>query len=300
MIKHNAILAALLALCLPAPALALAETLAPVATAEPARPALWRLSDADTTIYLFGTIHALPKGVEWLHGPVAEAFDGSAELVTEIVETAPEAMQAVVISRALLPQKQALRGLLSRSDRAVYETTMTANRLPVGAFDRFEPWYAAIALATLPLLRDGYAMENGVEALLDTRAKAAGRSHTALETVDYQLSLFDGLPLDAQKRYLRQVLDSMPDLRTDLDAMVAEWKRGNADKLAEMVNEQEDDPALMQALLYNRNRIWADWIKARMDKPGTVFIAVGAGHLAGRGSVQENLERLGFKTTRSQ
>jgi uncharacterized protein YbaP (TraB family) len=123
---------------------------------------------------------------------------------------------------------------------------------------------------------------------------------SALETADYQLALFDGLPLAVQKRYLRQVVEAMPDLRADLDAMVSEWKRGNPEKLAELVNEQEDDPALMEALLVNRNRIWADWIKARMDRPGTVFIAVGAGHLAGRQSVQDFLAAKGFTITRVQ
>lgn len=268
--------------------------------AETARPALWRLADEDTTIYLFGTIHALPPGVQWLEGPVAQAFDSSAELVTEIAETGPEQMQHSVVSRAVLPQKQSLRAMLNTKDRAAFESALAANRLPLASFDRFEPWYAAIALATLPLLRDGYAMENGVEAQLDARAKVAGRPRRGLETVDYQLSLFDSLPIEVQKRYLRQVVDAMPDLRADLDGMVAEWKRGNPDRLADLINEQEDDPALMEALLVNRNRIWADWIKARMDKPGTVFIAVGAGHLAGRDSVQDFLTAKGFAITRVQ
>jgi uncharacterized protein YbaP (TraB family) len=279
----------------------LASPLAAQAPVEPhARPALWRLSDADTTVYLFGTIHALPPGVTWLEGPVAQAFAASGELVTEIVENGPEQMQASVIDRAVLPPKQSLRAMLNAKDRAAFERALAANRLPLTAFDRFEPWYAAIALATLPLLRDGYAMENGVEAQLDARARAAGVPRSALETADYQLALFDGLPLAVQKRYLRQVVEAMPDLRADLDAMVSEWKRGNPEKLAELVNEQEDDPALMEALLVNRNRIWADWIKARMDRPGTVFIAVGAGHLAGRQSVQDFLAAKGFTITRVQ
>ena len=267
---------------------------------EQAKPALWRVTDADTTIYLFGTIHALPKGTEWLNGPIAQAFDSSNELVTEIVEITPEQMQASVLNRAILPQKQSLRGLLSTKDRTAFEKALSDNKLPTEAFDRFEPWYAAIALATLPLMRDGYAMENGVEAALDARAKAANMPHSGLETVDYQLSLFDALPADVQKRYLRQVIDAMPELKADLDAMVVEWKRGNADRLAQLVNEEEDDPALMQALLTNRNRTWANWVKARMDKPGTVFIAVGAGHLAGQGSVQDFLKQQGIASTRVQ
>ena len=51
-------------------------------------------------------------------------------------------------------------------------------------------------------------------------------------------------------------------------------------------------------LLFNRNANWAKWIKARLDNPGTVFIAVGAGHLAGPKDVQDQLETLGIKTQR--
>ena len=58
------------------------------------KPALWQLSDSDTTVYLFGTIHALPSGLNWLQGPVAAALDSSDELVTEIPEVKPEEVQA--------------------------------------------------------------------------------------------------------------------------------------------------------------------------------------------------------------
>ena len=39
----------------------------PVAPAVPG-PALWKVADKDTTIYLFGTVHALPKDVPWMRG----------------------------------------------------------------------------------------------------------------------------------------------------------------------------------------------------------------------------------------
>ena len=82
--------------------------------------------------------------------------------------------------------------------------------------------------------------------------------------------------------------------------MVDAWKRGDADSLARLMNEEEDEPELMERLLTNRNKAWADWVKARLDKPGTVFVAVGAGHLAGNGSVQEQLATRGIATTRVQ
>ncbi len=281
-----------------APPTPVARTL--VAAPDVPRPALWKVADADTTIYLFGTIHALPKGIDWLDGPVATAFDSSGELVTEIVQSSPEEMQSLVLGKAIQPPGQSLRAQLSTTDRAAFDKAMTSFGLPVNAFDRFEPWYAAIALATLPIVKGGFDSDHGVEAVLDARAKALSRTHTGLETAEYQLGLFDSLPPAVQRKYLREVIDDMPGIRTELETIVAEWKQGHADRLAELMNEDEDDPAMVAALITNRNRNWAGWIKSRLDQPGTVFIAVGAGHLAGKDSVQEFLGKAGIVAARVQ
>ncbi len=266
-----------------------------------ARPALWRVSDADTTIYLFGTIHALPPGVEWFDGDLAQAFDASSELVTEITETDPTEMQSLVMAKAMLPPGQSLRGLLPPSDRSGFETALAAYGLPVGAFDRFEPWYAAIGLSTLPLMQQGYNTANGVEGALDARAKALGHPHSALETAEFQLGLFDALPMDVQKKYLHDVIDGLPKLKDELDQIVRVWSTGDAEKLAALMNEDDgDDPVMLEKLLTGRNRTWAGWIKARMARPGSLFIAVGAGHLAGQGSVQQQLAALGIIAVRVQ
>ena len=281
---------------------ALPTPVAPVAAPAPevAHPALWKVSDADTTIYLFGTIHALPEGIDWFGGPVATAFEGSDELVTEIVQSSPESMQSVVLAKAIQPPGQALRAQLSKSDRAAFDKAMMGFGLPVTAFDRFKPWYAAIALATLPIVQGGFASDQGVEAVLDARAKALSRSHSALETAEFQLGLFDSLPPAVQCKYLREVIDDLPSIRTELETIVGEWKQGHADRLAELMNEDEDDPAMIATLITNRNRTWSEWIRKRLDTPGTVFVAVGAGHLAGKDSVQDFLAKAGVQSARVQ
>lgn len=266
----------------------------------PVRPALWKLSDADTTIYLFGTIHALPKGVNWFDGEVARAFDSSDELVTEILQTPGADTQAHTLAMAMLPEGQNLRDKMTAEQRADFEKALGDLGIPAHTFDRFEPWYVAIALSTMPLLRAGFDPSNGVDAALDAKAAAAKRKHVALETMDFQLGLFDGLPMDVQSRYLDQIIDHMPTIRAELTDMVEQWRVGNAARLAELMNADEDDPVLVERLINGRNRSWAQWIKARMDQPGTVFLAVGAGHLAGKDSVQEQLSALGFKTVRVQ
>ena len=284
----------------PAPPAAPTAQLEMVPSGTPAHPAIWQVSDRDTTIYLFGTIHALPQGIDWFGDRVASAFDGSAELVTEIVEADPGQLQAAVRATAMLPAGKTLRGMLTPAQRRKYDLALTTYGIPVTTLDRFKPWYAAVFLSALPVLRDGYAAQNGVEELLDARAKAAHRPHSALETAEYQLGLFDSLPQATQLRYLNEVVTDLPTARDELGQMVEAWKKGDAEELARLMNEDQDEPALMERLVTNRNKTWADWIKARLDKPGVVFVAVGAGHLAGAGSVQQQLRSKGIIASRVQ
>lgn len=264
------------------------------------RPALWKVADADTTIYLFGTIHALPPNVSWYRGTIAEAFEGSQEVVTELGEPDLAQMQESLLARAVLPEGQTLRGLLSPEERTAYEQALASLDLSPVLFDRFEPWSPAIVLALVPLQRAGFAQETGVESQLIARAKALGRPLSGLETIDYQLGLFDSLSPEAQKHYLMEVVKAIPTVVQDIQPIIEAWKAGDADRLAQLINAEQDNPALAEALITNRNKAWADWIKARLDKPGRVFVAVGAGHLAGPGSVQDQLAAQGVTATRLQ
>lgn len=265
-----------------------------------AKPALWKVSDADTTIYLFGTIHLLPQGIEWYNGPVATAFEQSQQLVTEIPEVNEGETVALMLKHGTLPAGQSLRGLMSVEEKTKYEAAMTGLGLPPAAFDRYKPWFAAMALAILPLQRKGYALDNGVEAQLDKRNKALGRTRIGLETLDFQLGIFNGFSPDVQKTYLFGVIDALPNITQEIDKMVGSWSTGDAEALALTLNAESDDPALYEALLTGRNRNWAAWIDQRLDQPGTIFVAVGAGHLGGKGSVQDFLDGRGIKTVRVQ
>ena len=292
-----------LVLAVPAPAQQHVPTPQPVEAVpapEVARPALWKVADADTTIYLFGTIHLLPKGVEWYDGAVANSFEQSGELVTEIPEIEESATAAVLMKYGMLPPGQSLRALMTKREKVKYEAAMRANGLSPAAFDRFRPWYAAVVLATLPLQRKGYDLAHGAESELAERNKTAGRPRVGLETLDYQLGLFATFPPKVQKKYLMDVIAAMPSIDKDVADMVAAWKTGDAAHLATLLNAEEDDPAMVQVLLINRNKAWASWISNRLDKPGTVFIAVGAGHLGGKGSVQDQLAKAGVASTRVQ
>lgn len=259
-------------------------------------PALWKVGDADTTIYLFGTVHALPQGKEWFDGRIERAFAASDEMVTEVDLSDQSSSAAAMQSAAVLPEGTSLRGLMTPDNRKQFEAALVGLGLPVEALDRMEPWMASLTMSLLPLLRQGYQTESGVEMALS--ARAGEKKRDALETIAQQIDLFDGMPMEAQLTFLDKTVEAMPEAKSSLDAMVAEWIEGDADALAALLNAELDDPVLYARLLTQRNANWAGWIEQRLQQPGTVFVAVGAGHLAGADSVQRQLKRRGLKVQR--
>ena len=293
-----ALAAAPIALLASTPALADGHAGHAEAAAPAKGPALWKVADEDTTIYLFGTVHVLPDGINWYDDTIAGALAGSDTIVTEIpMDKGSEAqLQQLTIAKGMMPPGTTLRSLLTAEQAASYEAALAKLGLPPAAFDAFKPWLAGLTLSLLPVMQQGYNPETGVEKVL--LAKAGDKPTGALETAEFQLGIFDGMSQDAQVSFLMEAVTGMDKVKPMLDRMVAEWAEGDAEQLAAVMNEGMSDPKVAEALLYNRNANWATWIDTRLDKPGTVFIAVGAGHLAGAKSVQDYLAEKGITTKR--
>lgn len=275
--------------------LALAGCGAKPQAANDADPALWVVRDADTTIYLFGTVHMLKPGLSWFDEGVKAAFDKSDALMLEVVLPGDAEMAALVGELGT----HSGPSLLSAEETAKLHAAVSSMGMPADALDRSEPWLAATLLASLPLQKLGYEQKDGAEAVLTAAARKAGKPVTGFETAREQLGYFDALSLPAQKALLAETIRTLPETGTLLDRAVAAWGAGDADRIAKLVNDDvASSPEVAEALLFKRNQRWADWIKKRMDQPGTVFVAVGAGHLAGSGGVQAELAKRGLKVER--
>jgi uncharacterized protein YbaP (TraB family) len=265
-----------------------------------AQPALWVVRDADTTLYLFGSVHELRPDLAWFQGPVRQAFEQSDTLVLELV--APPDAEVQETLRQAAPPADA-PPLPQRLPPGYAEKLAAATRAagyPEGAFDRMDPWLAATSLSILPLRRNGYRREAGVEAVLTAAATGAGKPVEGLETQGAQIAMFDQLPEAEQIAMLTRVLDGQ-DSATDVMRRTAEaWTQGDTDALAAIVAEdlRQTSDAVQQRVLADRNRAWADWIGRRMARPGTVFVAVGTGHLVGPGSLQDALAAKGLRVRR--
>ena len=286
-----------LALMLALPACAQSK---PAQAANDADPALWVVKDADTTIYLFGTIHVLKPGLSWFDEAVKTAFDRSQELKLELVMPDPAAMASLVqATGTAAPGTPPLGERLPAGKQAAFRRAVTDLGLPADALDRYKPWLAATQLSIAPLSKLGYDSANGPETVLTEAAKAARKPVTGLETAEQQLGYFSGLSDKAQIQFLESTVDELPSVADQMQRMVDDWAGGKPEALAAEMNDSlKDSPEVARVLLVDRNARWARWIKDRMAKPGTVFVAVGAGHLAGPDSVQAQLARLGVKAER--
>ena len=270
---------------------------------ERGRPALWVVSDPDTTVYLFGTIHLLPKGVDWQSGKLDDALARSDELVIETIldEKNPMQFMNALNSLAARPGLPPLRERVGEDKRAALDAAVKASGLPPLVYDRLETWAAAFLLLGSKFRGIGLAGEDGVEVVLRRNFLERNRPIEALETNVEQLGFFDRLPEDAQRALLEGAIGTDKDMKTEFGAMLDAWKSGDVERIAKTFDKDlAETPALRDALMIQRNRNWAQWIEKRMARPGSVMLAVGAGHLAGTESVQRHLEAKGYRVQRVQ
>lgn len=282
-------------------AIAALLTLAAAPPRPVAHPALWLVEDRDTRIYLFGTVHVLPDGERWFEGKVRQAFDAAGEVAIETVAPPPAEAGRLLMARAIDPQGRTLPDLIPQDLHDRLKVALLAARREPDMLDRFEPWYASTLLTFLALEDLQIRPGSGVEPALTTAAATAGKPLIGLEGFDEQLALLDTLSPDKQASLLDETIDEFPKAKDEIGPMIAAWERGDAKALAALMNEGlKDVPELRTLLLDQRNARFAAWIADRLKRPGTVFLAVGAGHLGGDDSVQVWLARQGLKAKRVQ
>ena len=245
-----------------------------------AHPAMWVLRDADTTIYLFGTFHALDGRSEWFAGNVRTAFAQSDELVLETV--IPEAPKLITKPIAGPHDAYPVRNIHGFS-MAPSASFLATTRMAVSAGrDR------------------GMQVSKGADMVLRHAAEDSGKPVEGLESFEFQLSMFNTM---SSVQAAPAAAASDPDTKARLSAvmslMQSAWGRGDQRVFVSLLDEmRRATPDNYRIMFPERNARWADWIKARMDRPGTVFIAVGAGHFAGPDSVLSQLTTRGMVATR--
>lgn len=250
-------------------------------------------------IWLFGTIHLLPSGVRWQEGPVAKAIAESDMLITEIPDGDPQAQAAVFLKLARVDGLPPLMKRVPANERAALAKAVTAAGVPTAALDRMTTWGAALALASGMARDAGGTREAAPEAVF--AAAFAGRRREAFETMAGQLGLFAALSEAEQRQLLGAAIKAGDNPAVEYQRLLDAWTQGDPDGIERAYNEAfADAPELRAALVDARNRAWADDLARRAARPGTILVAVGAGHLVGPGGLPALLSARGFRVARVQ
>jgi uncharacterized protein YbaP (TraB family) len=275
---------------------------AETAAAPEPKPALWALSDHDTKIYLFGTIHMLPRDLKWRTPALDKAIAESDELVLEtVLGTDLAGTGRTMMRMGLSPGLPPLAERVPPEKRAALAAMIESSGFPAKTLDRMETWAAALSLTAASFRSIGINAEDGVEKSIEGAYRAPGKSISGLETVEQQFGFFDTLSEEAQRAFLLGAVDDPAAARAQFQAMLKAWAAGDVAGIAASFDgETALSPELREVLMKRRNAAWADWLQKRLARPGTILVAVGAGHLAGKDSVQTLLEARGLKAKRVQ
>jgi uncharacterized protein YbaP (TraB family) len=266
-----------------------------------ARPALWHISRGDRQAWLFGTIHAVPTGARWLSPRIETAVEASDILVLEAAGLEAErndrrVFEALGRSPGLAP----VAARLSPADRTRLEALRRTSPEALHDLDAYESWAAALLIGAAS--NSGATSEGAPEATLENQFRDRGRPVRGLETIAAQLGRFDTLPEADQAELLRQSIEDAADAPRDYRQLYDRWAAGDLAALeAQFLTPMVRFPHLQAVLIDQRNALWAQTIdKLLRENRKTLFVAVGAGHLLGLGSVQARLARQGWKVVRVQ
>lgn len=294
--------AALSALLLAPSAMAQAPA-APVAvTAAPqgSGPGLWVVKDADSTIYLFGTVHVLKPDTPWGTARADQAFASADEYWFEIADLNDQTGVMPLIQAKGVSPDRPLSSLLTAEEMADLDAAARTVGATAAQLDPLRPWLASLQLALASIQKAGYVAANGGDQILHARAAATGKPIKGFETAPQQIGFIADMSEDAQLAMLRSGLKEFDQADAFLGRMVSAWATGDLDGLDVLIGQEmkAESPEMYAVMLTRRNENWADQIQTLLAGSGTAFISVGAGHLAGDDSVQAKLEQRGVKVER--
>lgn len=285
-----------------AAALAFAQpAVAAEAPPAPPRPAIWLLEDADTKIYLFGTIHILPPGFKWRSAALDRVVASADELVVESFEGPGEDVWGAAAALFFAETPSPILERVPPGKREALRAAIAAGPIPVESYDMMHTWAVALTLGIAALLGE-YGVEDldeapGVEDVLEEVFRTAGKPIGSVEDPLAVLGAMNALSPAVQSQLLLEAIDEMAEGKPGSDGSDVAWAAGEADRM--VIGESDGlPPAIYDVLIRQRNAAWTEWLEKRLERPGRVLFAVGAGHLAGPDSVQKMLEARGLTARR--
>jgi len=259
---------------------------------------VWSVKGTRNTVYLAGSVHALPKNDATFPEQLERAYKAANVIVLEVDLDDMNPLDAIkfITSNGTLPANQSLEDVVGAEPYARVTKLAASLEVPEFVISKLEPWSAALILTQYALTRTGFDPELGIDMQITQRARTDGKPIEGLETVIDQLSVFDSRSFEEQTRFLLDSAEDVPKLNEDLQELIAAWRAGDLRALEKAyLEESAKSPELYDALLGVRNRKWLPKIEALLKEEQDYLVVVGALHYVGRDGLLALLKKDGFK-----
>ena len=266
-------------------------------------PALWKIKNGNSTVYLFGSVHALPEYWQWRTKPIDAAVASANVFVFESPLT-PQSignMRVFLRENGTLPRGKHLSRMLSEQGLADFKTLLSRTPIDPDSVNVMRPWLALMILGSAQI-QDGARQMlpgEGVDVTFLQYAERTRKPVRHLESVQTQLEILHATAPDDDIKGFEAGLHDMVRSRNLVGPLLNAWTTGNLAAIAKINDEAiAKDPRGKQLMLDVRNHNWIPQIEKMLLEKQTTFITVGAAHLAGPGSVMDLLCRRGWKVER--
>ncbi len=263
-----------------------------------AKSFLWEIKDNNNSVFLLGSIHLLQQSDYPLDNSIIKAFDRSEIVVFEADLNNLKSMefQQYVLAKSFFTNGESLKTSLSPHAYNKVSDKLKQSGMSVDLFNMFKPWSLAMTLPVLEMKKIGYSEEHGLDNFLFRRASMKKKEIQALETGEFQISLFDDLTKQQQQNLLLHTIEELDLMQQLMGQMKSAWKNGEANKLGDLnKSSYKQFPVIMDKLLNSRNKNWIPDIVKLINGNKDAIVVVGAAHLPGDQGVLKLLEGRGYK-----
>ena len=250
--------------------------------------------------YLYGTIHIIDAKDYFLPKGTMAAIDAADKVVFEInmEEMSDMSVMMGMMNKVMMKDGKSLKDLVTDEEYELVGNHFKKMGLPLFMLEKMKPMFLTVfAYGDI----DPSGLKNGntksYEMEFMEMAKNAGKSVSGLETMDYQLNLFDEVPYEAQAKMLVDAIKSSDSGNDEFKKMTEMYTTQNINAMVSSISEEGSDIAGFEDKLLNqRNKNWIPLI-IEGAKTAPTFFAVGAGHLGGPVGVIHLLRKAGLKVT---
>ena len=249
-----------------------------------ANPALWRIHNGTSTVYLFGSLHILPRGYAWITPAIQAAMGATDRFIFEVPvsDNALKDEKTFIVRNGILRGRQSLRGLLSPLEYDTYSGVLRRAGLKPEQFERYRPWLASLMLGLAYLHGPDLLSLKGADDDIMSYAASHGKSIHYLETPRQQMELLIIGNDTAQLSSLRRLILTLPRSRVQQQELLETWSSGDATEFGSLLAGYfRGSPAAEEILIDRRNRMWMDAITQLLDGSGITMVTVGAAHIGG-------------------